>query len=332
MKMHDYISASNEKVNDYENSQIFLERKADSKIDDSYYIYVGPRSEKELIKYNSQDKNEWNLVNMKFNLALQKNFLSISWIETAIKWMLTTINKFSKNWGVSIIILTILIKLLLFPLNNKSAMGTLKMQEIQPKMQELQTKYANDQQKLSLEMQKLYKEVGYNPMSGCLPMILQMVILFSMYAVFNNHFEFRGASFIPGWIDDLSNPDSVYSWEKKIFLISGFTNNNIRALPIVYTLSQLLNGKITQFGGSASATNKGQMKFMTYGIPIIFFFLFYNIPSGLLLYWTVSNILQIGQQLIINNVMKKKRMEMEKNKPEVNKNVLKFKGGKKKTR
>ena len=167
-------------------------------------------------------------------------------------------------------------------------------------------------------------------MSGCLPMIIQMFILFALYNVFNNYFEFRGASFISGWIDDLSTGDSIWTWNKNIFLISSFTMNNLRILPFVYTGSQLLNGKITQFG-NAGGTTQAQMKFMIYGMPIMFFFLFYNVPSGLLLYWTVSNILQIGQQLIINSVMKKKRSEIAASKP-VNANALKFKNGKKKTR
>ena len=230
-------------------------------------------------------------------------------------------------------ILTIILKIILFPLNKSSSMGSLKMQQIQPQMQAIQEKYKDDQQKMSLELSNLYKEAGYNPASGCLPMILQMLILLSLYNVFNNYFEFRGAPFIRGWIDDLSVGDKIWSWEKNIPIISGFTQNTIRLLPIIYTLSQLLNGKITQYGGAAAGgRNKGQMALMMYGLPIIFFFILYNVPSGLLLYWAVSNVLQIGQQLLINSMMKKKRAEMEKNKPVINKNVVKFKGGKKKTR
>lgn len=211
-------------------------------------------------------------------------------------------------------------------------MGSLKMQEIQPRMKELQEKYKDDQQKLGVEMQKLYKEAGYNPMSGCLPMIVQMFILFALYNVFNNYFEFRGASFVKGWIDDLSTGDSIWTWKRTIPFVSAFTMNNLRLLPFIYTASQLLNGKITQYGNAGAAgANQGQMKFMMYGMPLMFFFLFYNVPSGLLLYWTVSNILQIGQQIVINSVMKKKRSEIESKKA-VNKNVLKFKGGKKKPR
>jgi len=329
------VNCSTKSDTNYNDSQVLVTRKAftESKVNDTYYVYVGPRSEKELIKYNSKDKNAWGLFNVKFNEALQTSaFLSL--IEVALKWSMEMINKVVHNWGISIIILTIILKIILFPLNKKSAIGTLKMQQLQPQMTAIQEKYKDNQQKLSEETTKLYKESGYNPVSGCLPMILQMIILFALYNVFNNYFEFRGASFIPGWIDDLSIGDSIWSWNKNIWLISSFTQNNLRLLPIIYTVSQLFNGKITQYGG-AGATNaqsKMQMDLMMYGMPILFFFLFYNVSSGLLLYWTVSNFIQMGQQLVINKILAKKRAEMNLAQPEVNKNVLKFKGGKKKTR
>lgn len=319
----------------YIDSQIYMTRTSftENKVNDSYYVYIGPRSEKELIKYNNKDKNGWGLFNAKYNEALQTSaFLSL--IERAFKWSMEMIYRLVHNWGVSIIILTIILKIILFPLNKKSSVGTLKMQQLQPQLNAIQEKYKDNQQKLSEETTKLYKESGYNPVSGCLPMILQMIILFALYNVFNNYFEFRGASFIHGWIDDLSVGDSVWTWQKQIPLISAFTQNNLRLLPIIYTVSQLLNGMITQYGGAGAgnAQSQAQMKFMMYGMPILFFFLFYNVASGLLLYWTISNILQTGQQLVINKIMEKKREEMKMAQPVVNKNVLKFKGGKKKTR
>lgn len=292
------------------NSQLYLSRLPVSQgaVNDVYYVYIGPRQESELIKYNDQNKNAWGLINTKLNYALQTSgFLSP--IEIAMKWSLERIQRIVKNWGVAIIILTILLKIILFPIGKNAAMGSIKMQELQPKIKEIQAKYGNDQQKQGMEMQKLYKKAGYNPMSGCLPMVIQMFILFALYNVFNNHFDFRGAGFISGWIDDLSVGDSILSWNKEIPFISGFTMNNLRILPFVYTASQLLNGKITQFGNPATGNNS-QMKFMTYGMPLMFFFLFYNVPSGLLLYWTVSNILQIGQQIVINRIMKTKRAEL----------------------
>lgn len=329
-------STMNEKIKSIEEkgeyTQVMLSRKAvtEKNVNDVYYIYVGPRQEAELIKYNDQTKNAWNLTNMRLNMALQSSGL-FSPIERILKWSLDKINGPVRNWGISIIILTLILKVILFPINKKQAVGSLKMQELQPRMKEVQEKYKNDQAKLGAEMQKLYKEVGYNPMSGCLPMVVQMFILFSMYNVFNNYFEFRGASFVKGWIEDLSTGDSIWTWNKVIPFVSGFTMNNLRLLPFIYTFSQLLNGKITQFGNPGAASSQGQMKMMMYGMPIMFFFLFYNVPSGLLLYWTTSNILQIGQQLVINSVMRKKRKEMAAKKP-VNKNEIKFKGGLKKSR
>lgn len=336
-KMISSTKTSTKSETDYINSQLFLTRNAiasgaPESVQDVYYVYIGPRSESELKKYNDEKTNGWGLTNVRFNQALQTSGL-FSPIEKALKWALEAIFKLVKNWGVAIIILTLILKILLFPLNKSSSMGSLKMQQIQPRMKQIQEKYKDDQQKMSQELSLLYKEAGYNPASGCLPMILQMLILLSLYNVFNNYFEFRGAPFIRGWIDDLSVGDKIWSWERNIPLISGFTQNTVRILPIIYTLSQLLNGKITQYGGAAAGgKNKGQMAFMMYGLPLIFFFLFYNVPSGLLLYWAVSNVLQIGQQILINGMMKKKRAEMENNKPAINKNVEKFKGGMKKTR
>ncbi|MBP5156411.1 MAG: membrane protein insertase YidC [Treponema sp.] len=259
--MSSTIKCSAQQVAGYENSQVFLTRTAISgNSTDDYYIYVGPRSENELIKYNSADSNGWKLVNARFNQALQTSgFLSI--IEVALKWCLRAIYGLVRNWGVAIIILTIFLKIVLFPLNKATALGSIKMQGLQPKMKEIQEKYKDDPQQQQAAMGKLYKEAGYNPASGCLPMVLQMMVLFALYNVFNNHFEFRGASFIHGWIDDLSVGDSLFTWEKQIPFISSFTMNTLRLLPFIYTGSQLLSGVITQYGNPAGA-NQSSMKFM----------------------------------------------------------------------
>ena len=264
-KMSTVVKTSNARENNYENAQVFLTRNAitESNITDDYYIYVGPRSESELIKYNSSDKNGWGLINVRFNQALQTSgFFSI--IEVALKWSMEMINRLVHNWGISIIILTIILKIILFPLNKSTALGSVKMQKIQPQMKALQEKYKDNQQKLQEETAKLYKQSGYNPAAGCLPMIIQMFVLFALYNVFNNYFEFRGASFIKGWIDDLSVGDSVYTWQKNIPFISGFTMNTLRLLPFIYTGSQLLNGVITQYGNAAgmAGQSQGQMKLL----------------------------------------------------------------------
>lgn len=300
----------------YTNAQMLLNREivasaaSDSikRLDaaDTYYIYAGPRAERALKRYNNPSDNSFGVANQRLNLALQTSGW-LGWLETVLKWMLEIINTFARNWGVSIIILTIVIKLLLFPLTKKQSMGTLKMQEIQPKVQELQARYKDDPQKLQEAMAKVYKDAGYNPASGCLPLILQFLILFAMYNLFNNYFEFRGKGFIPGWIDDLTTGDSVYTFARTI----PFFGSELRILPIIYLISQLLFGKITGNAGTAApSTSKMQLNLMMYGMPIMFFFLFYNAPSGLLLYWTVSNVFQMIQQIIINNALKQKREEI----------------------
>ncbi len=306
----DYSYYSNiVEVNDYANAQVISVRKPVKSTDvkDTYYMYFGPRNEKDLKIYNSSEKNVWNLSGLRLTESLNSNGW-LGWLETILKWIMEVINKVVHNWGVSIIIMTILIKLAIFPMTRNQSMSTLKMQEIQPKVQAVQTKYKDNPQRMQQEMAKVYQEVGYNPMSGCLPLLVQFLILWSMYNLFNNYFEFRGSSFIPHWIEDLSSGDSIYVFKFNI----PFFGNHLRILPLIYLASQLLFGKITNMGGTAGAagSSQAQMKMMMYGMPILFFVLFYNAPSGLLLYWTVSNIFQMVQQVIINKAMKTKKAEI----------------------
>lgn len=294
---------------DYANAQAFFERKGYSGTDisDSYYMYFGPRDEKHLKIYNSPDKNVWNFggnADNKLTMALQSSGL-FSWLEAILKWCLEMLHRVISNWGICIIVLTIILKILLFPISKKQSMSSIKMQELQPKLQAIQKKYANDTQKMQLETSKLYQEAGYNPAAGCLPMLFQFLIIIAMYNLFNNYFEFRGASFIPKWIPDLTEGDSVYTFKFNI----PFLGNQLRLLPIIYVGTQILSSWINQKANPAGGQNEKMMKFMMYGMPFMFFFIFYSAPAGLLLYWLTSNILQVFQQLIINKMMAKKREE-----------------------
>jgi len=302
--------SSKVEVNDYANAQAFAERRAFSGTDiqDTYYMYFGPRDDKELKRYNIAENNAWGFGGKKITECLQTSGW-LNWLETILKFIMKILYKIIPNWGLTIIVMTLLLKVVMFPLSKKQSMGTLKMQELQPKMKALQEKYKNDQQKLQMETSKLYKEAGYNPASGCLPMIFQFLVLISMYNLFNNYFEFRGAMFIPNWIPDLSTGDSVYTLKFDI----PFIGNQLRILPVIYVASQLLSGKITQYGQAGAGQNQASMKFMMYGMPFLFFFMFYNAPAGLLLYWLTSNILQMGQQLIINKMMAEKKAEIANN-------------------
>ena len=125
-------------------------------------------------------------------------------------------------------------------------------------------------------------------------MLLQIPIFFAMYGLFNSHFDLRGAAFLPPWITDLSAPESIWNFAPFKLPIVGWSD--LRMLPILFVLTQLVSGKFMQTPAAGSNT---QMKMMTYGMPVIFFFILYEVPSGLLVYWIVMNVLTIVQQLYI---------------------------------
>ncbi len=180
------------------------------------------------------------------------------------------------NYGVVIICLTILIKILFFPLTYKSFSSMKKMQDIQPQMKALQAKYKDNKQALNQEMMKLYKEKGVNPMGGCFPMVLQIPVFFALYQTLSQSIELRGAGFL--WIADLSASETLVF--KPLVLLMG--------------VSMFLQQSMTP---TAADNKQAQMfKFM----PILFTAMFWNFPAGLVLYWLMNNILTIGQQYLIN--------------------------------
>lgn len=284
-------------------SQMFLSRGAitANKSSDVWRIYMGPRTEKELGKYNVATNNPYGLSDEKIDRIVESSGI-LTPLEVLLKWCMEFFYLLIPNWGVSIIILTILMRLILFPFTKKSSEASARMQELQPRMQEIQTKYKENPQKMNEEMAKFYQSVGYNPLAGCLPVLIQFPLIFAMYNLFNNYFEFRGAMFIPGWVPDLSQGDSILNFGFTVPLLGW---SDLRLLPIIYVFSQLIYGKVTQTPGSTQ--QNGTMKFMLYGMPLLFFFLFYNAPSGLLIYWIFSNVLTLVQQVVINRMMKARK-------------------------
>lgn len=284
-------------------SRLFIVRPSlnSSRTEDKYQFYMGPKTQDALAAYNT-GKNSFSLTNMELIKAADSSGV-LAPLENLLKWLLMLFYKAIPNYGVAIILLTILVKAALFPLTRKSSEATLRMQALAPKIKEIQEKYKGNTQKLNEEMAKFYKAEGYNPMAGCLPMLIQIPIFLAMYNLFNNHFDLRGAGFIPVWIPDLALPEAVFTFPNNFTLpILGW--NAIRALPFIYVGSQLLYGKVTQTPGQVSNT---QMKFMLYAMPIIFFFILYDVPSGLLIYWIMSNLLTLAQQLAINKYLAPQR-------------------------
>jgi YidC/Oxa1 family membrane protein insertase len=278
--------------------------------DDVYRFYLGPKNQDTLNAYNT-GSNGFNLTDMQLvEVANTRGILSP--LEKLLKWLLLIFYKLAPNYGIAIILLTLTVKILFFPLTKKSSEATLRMQALAPKIKELQAKYKDNPQKLNAEMAEFYKKEGYNPLSGCLPMLLQIPIFFAMYNLFNSHFDLRGAMFIPHWIPDLSVPESIWDFPAGTRLpILGWTA--LRLLPFIYVGSQLLYGKVTQ---TPDQQNNTQMKMMLYVMPIVFFFILYDVPSGLLIYWIFSNLLTLVQQLVINKYfIPRKKLAEQKEEP-----------------
>ena len=183
------------------------------------------------------------------------------------------------SYGLAIILLTVLIKLLVYPLTKKQLQSMKAMQRIQPQLQKLQEKYKNNPQVLQQKMMELYQKEGANPMSGCLPMLIQMPILMGMYYTLYS-FDYGGAAPSFLWLPSLSETDPLY------------------ALPLLSALTTYLTSKTMQ--SSNNANQNQQMKVLTYMMPIFIGWISLNFPSGLVLYWVTMNVVQIVQQLWIN--------------------------------
>lgn len=290
-----------------ESSRLFMTRPAQNaaKYTDTYRFYLGPKTQKALDVYDSSDKNSYKLRDLRLGAADDSSGFFAP-LEVVMKWFLVLFYRVTPNYGVAIILLTILVKVLLFPLTKKGSEGTIRMQSLSPKIKEIQEKYRDNPNKMNVEMAALYKKEGYNPLSGCLPLLLQIPIFFAMYNLFNNHFELRGAMFIPGWIPDLSIPESVWNFAPFRLPLLGWSD--LRVLPFLYLGSQLLYGKVTQ---TPDQQGNAQMKIMLYLMPVMFFFMLYDVPAGLLLYWIMSNLLTMVQQVIINKYLAKKRAHLQ---------------------
>jgi YidC/Oxa1 family membrane protein insertase len=294
-------------------SRLLINRPAagGSRIEDKYQFYLGPKNQEALSVYDNGN-NSWKLKEPGLiEVASSRGFLVLAPLEWILKWFLMLFYKLIPNYGVAIILVTLLVKLLMFPLTRKGSEATLRMQALAPKVKEIQEKHKDNPRKMNAEMAVFYKREGYNPLSGCLPMLIQIPIFFAMYNLFNNHFDLRGAMFIPKWIPDLSLPESVFHFENFTIPFLGWTD--LRLLPFVYVGSQLLYGRVTQ---TPDQKGNAQMKMMLYAMPVIFFFILYNVPSGLLLYWIMSNVLTMVQQVSINKYLARKKAAMSIPEPE----------------
>ena len=223
------------------------------------------------------------------------NIMDFGWafvrpISKGVLYVLTEMHKYIPNYGFILILFSILIKIIVYPLTKKSYQSTAAMQQIQPELTLIREKYKNNAQKLNQAQMQLYKKRGVNPLGGCLPMLIQMPLLFALFIVFRTTIELRAEPFV-WWITDLSTPDAVINLPFKIPIYG----SHIAILPIFMVISMFIQQKMM----SGGAAQQPQQKIMQYFMTAFFFLIFNSFPSGLNLYYTLFNILTIAQQKLI---------------------------------
>ena len=253
----------------------------DITLSNKYTLYIGPIIFKNLQAYG---------VGLENSVELGPKWLR--WISTFFLKILLLIYKVIPSWGIAIIIFSLMLKIALFPFTHKSFEATSKMQKIQPKLKEIQKKYKHDPRLMQAETSKLYKEHGVNPFGGCLPVLVQLPILYALYPVLRYSIDLRQTAFL--YIKDLSAPDPYY------------------VLPLLMAVFMFVQQKLAapkrknpdEMDEKEKAAASSQ-KMMMYFMPIFLFFIFKSLPAGLMLYWTVSNVISTLQQLYIKKKFSK---------------------------
>jgi YidC/Oxa1 family membrane protein insertase len=234
-----------------------------------YTLYAGPMEYDRLARvgYDFDDVNPYGWPGFRTIIRI---------FAVPVRWLLVWMHEhLHLAYGLVLVVFGILVRLVLWPLNQKAMRANMKLQEVQPLMKEIQDRYKNDPQRMQQEVFKLYKEYKVNPLGGCWPMLLPMPVLFALFFVFQNAIELRGTSFM--WIPDLSRPDPLY------------------VIPILMGASMYVLTKVGQLGMEPNP----QMKMMLYMMPLMMTGMFLFFPSGLNLYYTVSNVASIPQQWML---------------------------------
>lgn len=253
-------------------------------------MYFGPNKYKILKKYD---------LDLEQLIPLGWGFFLLHWInQYATIPVFDFLSGFGWNYGIIILVLTILLKIVLFPIAYKTYLSTAKMRVLKPEIDEIAAKYPKkeDSMKKQQATMALYKKAGVNPMAGCLPMLLQMPILFALFRFFPASIELRQQSFL--WADDLSSYDAIVSWSQHIPLLSDFYGNHVSLFTVLMTVSTILYTKMNNQMMSSSQQMPG-MKTMMYLMPLMFLGFFNNYASGLSYYYFLANIITFSQMYLM---------------------------------
>lgn len=272
-----------------------------------YAAYVGVR---ELDGTAFRDKSLDPIVNKESTFVGLSEYLDKSFnqgittpLRNGIVWVLKKIYLVIPNYGWAIVIFAILFKLAFYPLNKKQAESMKKMQELSPQIKALNEKYADDPKLKQEKTIELYKKNGTNPMSGCLPMLVQIPIFIALYTAFSDTVDLWNSPFL--WINDLSEPDTVFT-TPKIALLGSI---GINILPLIMVATQVVQSRMT------TVSTDPNQKMMMYMMPVIMLYFFWSMPSGVTMYWTMQNILSIIQQVYTNKFVKTDNKKTPNNTP-----------------
>ena len=272
--------------------------------------YFGPNKYKVLRKYN---------MSFERMIPLGWGFFLMQWINRfAVIPVFNWLESFNMNYGIIILILTILLKIVLFPIAVKTYMSSAKMKILKPEIEEIGLKFPkkDDAMKKQQATMALYKKAGVNPMAGCIPMLLQFPILIALFRFFPASFELRQQSFL--WATDLSSYDSIFSWTTQIPLLSTFYGNHISLFTLLMTISTIMYTKMNNDMMGSTQQMPG-MKTMMYLMPIMFLGFFNNYSAGLSYYYMLANLFTFAQMFVIRRFVNEdklhKRIQENKSKP-----------------
>ncbi len=216
------------------------------------------------------------------------------------------LSSFIGSYGIIILILTIIIKIVLFPMTYKSYVSMAKMRVLKPQIDEINAKHSKDKMQAQQATMALYKKVGVNPLGGCLPMLLQMPILFAMFSFFPASIELRQQSFL--WATDLSSYDSVISWSANIPFISQYFGNHLSLFCLLMTITNLVYTHLNMQNQMEGSQQIPGMKYMMYAMPVIFLFMFNDYASGLSYYYFIATLITIVQTVIIRKTVDEEKL------------------------